>query len=71
MSKFKSGDRVVIARNNTFPDDKERTSRIGSRQIISNGVYDVVTFLGNMWVCNAEDLEFEHIYDSPLYKALK
>lgn len=72
--KFKVGDRVVIVRINAkdLEDDPDRGDRrVGKR----SEVYMVESsgyWLNNgAWFHPEWDLEHEHIYDSPLYQALK
>lgn len=74
MSKFKKGDRVVLAHPDSFSIKEEHPmGRAGTIISIKNEVVASVnldhTKEEYCWLY-VKELEYEHIYNSPLYKAL-
>lgn len=72
MSKFKVGERVVIARLCEHPISA-KLYEVGSVQTVVR-IYKSHSFPylleDEKALYNDEELEHEHIYNSPLYKAL-
>lgn len=77
--KFKKGDRVVVLHHQYMskPDKypKGEVFEIGSRAIeyneLSNSNERYFKEDDYFWAISAEDLELEHVFNSPLYKALR
>jgi hypothetical protein len=63
--KFKVGDRVVIV-------NKYREGRFGKSFFIEDIDIDGDLWMNNeQWCLSEDELEFDYIYNSPLYKALE
>lgn len=73
VTKFKVGDRVVVARL-TPKSTKDKEDELGQSFVVAevDGRWGYPYFLaGADWLYQDAELELESVYNSPLYQALE
>lgn len=76
MSKFKPGDKVLFYRN-TFDGGTTSREEAWLGKVITLDYFDgnhngepTFTFDNSGWIVKESEIEHEHVYNSPLWKAL-